>query len=347
MNFINFNNQMLPLQSFNGYDRLAMHNFNDDVSLVRTTANNSQFLNNWQELYTRREFLNSRSLQSLDYISLDYRIVMQQLDQELWDISSAIHAESKLHCFGCLLGILTSVSAATQGNYRIHIEYFNNWYEAAVLQIFQFAPSGFMKSAVCEILLRPFMEFQTGMQTEFINNNYQRKIEIAKQIKKKVRKELIKHCDFDNIPNIEDIIKKEDNFNNSIGIYNDCANPKIISTPSTYLGMLKELNEQNESIFFASSESPQLLALLDKENYGLILKGYGYEAESYKTGRTDINLINPSVYILGFSQLEVAKKLYLKQKLNSIGVLSRFMPLIHSGVVNDNYYKINLGCVVN
>ncbi|MDR1642228.1 MAG: DUF3987 domain-containing protein [Clostridiales bacterium] len=321
----------------------AMNTISDNYDAQKKLTATYENISIDQELAMKQNFLAGLMYKPLicgpQYQSpINYNLLSSDLQSLICDICARTGWYENV----VLLMILSSISIATRGRYRLQLDY--NWSETLSLYTFVVAESGERKSSLVNLLKEPFQNFLNERNTVIsqINEQNEEKVKMFERGKKVLEKDAAKQAYKESrndetgldaekfmqlcLANADTLSKVSERYKIStkkaIRIFSDHITEKAI---------YRDMEEHGECLSFFEAEGNTIVNMLQNKNSGAILdiflKGYTGESLSYKTARgDDVMLRAPFISMAFMVQSDILSRLYSNQMFNDIGLTSRFIP---------------------
>ncbi|MCB5288433.1 MAG: DUF3987 domain-containing protein [Candidatus Cloacimonetes bacterium] len=267
------------------------------------------------------------------------------IPRDMLDFAEEIGEATNTDVYSCIIATCTAIAIAMRGRYRVVLH--KHWAEWLNIYSNIGKKSGEQKSALAEYLKKPFQDYRSCKRREArekitslnVKPDQLRRLKFASE-----RKLFSNYMDKINKegedPGSMDMLLSElSNLNNKIDPYipEQHAPPEIFWNVSTFLGLLKKLNQQGETIALLEAEASFIFSKYFKESVFTTLLNNAYVGEPYQydtsTPKNKIELQTPSINILLFLQTEFMVEHFANEGLKKIGYLPRVLPIFASKYV--------------
>ena len=292
-------------------------------------------------------------LSSLDILNIvDSKIKNYKFDdcipRDMLDFAKEIGEETNTDVFSCIIATCAAIAIAMRGRYRVVLH--KHWAEWLNIFVNIGKKSGEQKSALAEYFRNPYQDFLSRKRKEArgkhtslnVSPDQLRRLKFASE-----RKLFSNYLEKINIEGEDagsmDILLSElSELNNKIDPYipDQHVQAEIFCNVSTYLGLMKKLKQQGETIALLDAEASFIFSKYFKESYFTTLLNNAYVGEPCQydtsTPKNKIDLQNPSINILLFLQTEFMVEHFANEGLKKIGYLPRVLPIFASKYVETD-----------
>lgn len=269
----------------------------------------------------------------------DCKIPFAQIPPDLQHIVNDVGEITGWDFEAILILILGYINAAMRGRYQVEIR--KNWTEAIIIYILMITPRGQLKSRLHQILFVAFEDFQEKLISRYKCN---------KEKETRVSKTLHKAKSMADTALLKSALKESRNEDGDIDITSflaqarnlaeemaenleldgsDLVDPSFLVDGSTYKKCLRLMSEAGGGVAILQPEATTLIRMIKDPHFDpkIFLKSYGMEYFSDATlPGGNIEVKNPFLNIVAFTQPGRALELYTNKKLVDSGLVDRVIP---------------------
>lgn len=304
----------------------------------------------YQELYTESfessrahqkwYALSQKQIQNLSgFIQCRDRIQFGQIPLDLQHIVNDIGEITGWDFEAVLILILGYINAAMRGRYHVQIR--KNWIEAIVVYILMITQRGQLKSRLHQMLCVAFEEFQEKLISRY-KGDKEKELRVSKTLSKAksmadtflLKSALKEACDENGDVDIANFLAQAHSFAEEMAEYSDLgsshlSDPSFLMDGSTYKKCMRIMSEAGGGVAILQPEATTLIEMIKDPRFDpkIFLKSHGMEYFSDATLPGGcIEVKNPFLNIVVFTQHGRARELYTNQKLVDSGLADRFIP---------------------
>lgn len=226
--------------------------------------------------------------------------------------------------------LMAAIFTATCGKFRIEVR--NDYTELFNEFLIAVMPSGFNKSGIVKIFIKPLVKFIEKRQAEFDDKarNQKREMQLYKRVERKHFNKLADQVEGGDIAEIDqrfkEIEKKLEPLKNKLREVP--SRPNLFSDFPTTKKLGENMKAQNEVGSILEAEGGLFKCRVRPVDDILYLKAYTGEPYGNETATNgSVILQSPCLTICSYIQPGVAADLYSKEKLKDDGLLPRFLIL--------------------
>lgn len=261
-------------------------------------------------------------------------------------------------CYNSILyAVLGCFSAATRGRFFIQLN--DVWSEALVDYTVVLSGSGTRKSALMDILRRPFQNFESLIQNNYKENYFQERSK-QKLIKKTSQKrlemdaqEIAKGITFG--ASEQECLEKLNSYSQRLASIEQLKDTICLKMPELFVGnaTLKSISQQMVNnggcACFMDDEGGFLMGEITHKgkNPTLLLKSYDMTSFSESTTQKTLHLNHPALSMLFIVQRESVYKLYASDTLRELGFTPRITPIFANHLNPKPLYFYNPERILN
>lgn len=261
-------------------------------------------------------------------------------------------------CYNSILyAVLGCFSAATRGRFFIQLN--DVWSEALVDYTVVLSGSWTRKSALMDILRRPFQDFESLIQNNYKENYFQ---ELSKQklirktnqkILKRDAQKIAKEMTFG--ASEQDFLEKMNSYSQKLAFIEQLEDTICLKMPELFVGnaTLKPISQQMANnggcACFMDDEGGFLMGEITHKvkNPTLLLKSYDMTSFSESTTQKTLHLNHPALSMLFIVQRESVYKLYALDTLRELGFTPRITPIFANHLNHTPFRFYNSERILN
>lgn len=311
------------------------------------------------EIRWARSELESRSLGNISnslYLP-EQRRPFEELPPNIVDFATYL-SDTVGFCYNSILyAVLGCFSAATRGRFFIQLN--DVWSEALVDYTVILSGSGTRKSALMDILRRPFQNFESLIQNNYKENYFQERSKqklIRKTNQKRLEmdaREIAKKMTFG--VSEQEILEKIDSYSQRLASIEQLEDIISLKMPELFVGnaTLKSISQQMANnggcACFMDDEGGFLMGEITHKgkNPTLLLKSYDMIFFSESTTQKTLHLNHPALSMLFIVQRESVYKLYASDTLRELGFTPRITPIFANHLNSRPFRFYNLERILN
>lgn len=287
----------------------------------------------------------------------EQRRPFEELPPNIVDFAAYL-SDSVGFCYNSILyAVLGCFSAATRGRFFIQLN--DVWSEALVDYTVVLSGSGTRKSALMDILRRPFQNFESLIQNNYKENCFQERSKqklIRKTNQKRLEmdaREIAKKMTFG--VSEQEILEKIDSYSQRLASIEQLEDIICLKMPELFVGnaTLKSISQQMANnggcACFMDDEGGFLMGEITHKgkNPTLLLKSYDMTSFSESTTQKTLHLNHPALSMLFIVQRESVYKLYASDTLRELGFTPRITPIFASHLNPKSFDFYNSKHILN
>lgn len=281
----------------------------------------------------------------------------QYLDRDLVEFVQALASAASWEPEPCLIDVLAHLMASSRGRLLVYLN--PSWLEPATIFSLNVAASGSKKSMVIGHLKKPFVDYGFDLLNERqskigATQRQNKSLATARgNYRRKAIKAIVNHCSdgltldhetlASKLAELDQELEKLDGFHKD-----ERGLPRIIVDHITTKRLAKVLSENGEAVLISGAEDEiiERMAYDKRIEKGLWLKGHtGEQFICENMNNMHIALNNPIITLVYAVQPEIARRIYTKDSMASIGLTPRLVPFFIAPQAPAGFGPSNSGII--